>query len=75
MIKKLSLFLIYVNDLRNCLKTTSLFAEDANLTASGDTINMEVKLEKDLKNIHQLLLAKKSTLNMDKTEYMIAGSR
>ena len=45
------LFLIYVNDLPNCLKTTtaSMFADDTNLTASGDTItNIEVKLNKDM---------------------------
>ena len=53
-----------------------MFADDTNLTASGDTItNIEVKLNKDLENIHQWLLANKLTLNMDKTEYMIAGSR
>ena len=53
-----------------------MFAYDTNLTASGDTItNIEVKLNKDLENIHQWLLANKLTLNMDKTEYMIAGSR
>ena len=72
------LFLIYVNDLPNCLKTTtaSMFADDTNLTASRDTItNIEVKLNKDLENIHQWLLANKLTLHMDKTEYMIAGSR
>ena len=52
-----------------------MFADDTNLTASGDTItNIEVKLNKDLENIHQWLLANKLTL-MDKTEYMIAGSR
>ena len=53
-----------------------MFADDTNLTASGDTItNIEVKLNKDLENIHQWLLANKLTLNMDKTECMIAGSR
>ena len=53
-----------------------MFADDTNLTASGDTItNIEVKLNKDLENIQQLLLANKLTLNMDKTEYMIVGSR
>jgi hydrogenase maturation factor HypF (carbamoyltransferase family) len=29
----------------------------------------------DLENVHQWLLAKKLTLNKDKTEYMIIGSR
>ena len=48
----------------NCLRTTtaSLFADDTNLTASGSSI-------------HQWLLANKLTLNKDKTEYMVAGSR
>ena len=34
------LFLLYVNDLPNCLKSTSasMFADDTNLTASGNTI-------------------------------------
>ena len=72
------LLLIYINGLPNCFKTTtaSMFEDDTNLTASGDTItNIEIKLNNDLENIHQWLLANKLTLNMDKTEYMIAGSR
>ena len=72
------LSLIHINDLPNCLKTTtaSMFADDTNLTVSGDTItSIEIKLNNDLENIHQWLLANKLTLNMDKTEYMIAGSR
>lgn len=34
------LFLVYVNDSHNCLKTptVSMFANDTNLTASGNTI-------------------------------------
>ena len=34
------LFLLYVNDSPNCLKSTSasMFADDTNLTASGNTI-------------------------------------
>ena len=57
----------FVNDLPNYLKTTSasMFADDTNLTASGNTItNIEVKLNKlDLE--HQWLLANKLTLNME----------
>ena len=57
----------FVNDLPNCLKTTSasMFADDTNLTASGNAItNIEVKLNKlDLE--HQWLLANKLTLNME----------
>jgi hypothetical protein len=33
------------------------------------------KLNNDLENIHQWLLANKLTLNTSKTEYMIVGSR
>ena len=72
------LFLIYINDLPNCLRTTTaiLFADDTNLTASGcSIIDIQTKLNNDLENIHQWLLANKLTLNKDKTEYMIAGSR
>ena len=72
------LFLLYVNDLPNCLKSTtaSMFADDTNLTASGSTsTELYNKLNNDLENIHQWLLANKLTLNTSKTEYMIVGSR
>ena len=72
------LFFIYVNDLPNCLRTTTtgLFADYTNLTASGSSIiDIQTKLNNNLENIHQWLLANKLTLNKDKTEYMIAGSR
>ena len=72
------LFLIYINDLPNCLRTTtaSLFADDTNMTAGGcSIIDIQTKLNNDLKNIHHWLLANKLTLNKDKTEYMIVGSR
>ena len=72
------LFLIYVNDLPNCLSfsNASLFADDTNLTTSG--ISAEVaqsQLNEDLENVHRWLLANKLTLNIDKTEYMLIGSR
>ena len=70
------LFLLYVNDLPNCLKSTSvsMFADDTNLRASGDTITeLYNKLNNDLENIHQWLLANKLTLNTSKTEYMMVG--
>ena len=52
------LFLLYVNDLPNCLKSTSasMFADDTNLTASGNTITeLHNKLNNDLENIHQMV--------------------
>jgi hypothetical protein len=53
-----------------------MFADDNNLTASGNTImHIQEKLNNDLEYIYQWLLANKLTVNRNKTEYMIAGSR
>ena len=53
-----------------------MFADDTNLTASGNTSpELYNKLNNDLENIHQWLLANKLTLTTSKTEYMIVGSR
>ena len=63
------LFLLYINDLPNWLDTSvrALFADDTNLTVSGATSHdIEMKLEKDLSNVHNWLLANKLTLNMKK---------
>ena len=72
------LFVLCVNDLPNCLKSTtvSMFADATNLTASGSTSSeLYNKLSNDLENIHQWLLVKKLTLITSKTEYMIVGYR
>jgi hypothetical protein len=71
------LFLIYVNDLPNCLSfsNASLFADDTNLTTTG--ISAEVvqsQLNEDLEKVHRWLLANKLILNIEKTEYMLIGS-
>ncbi len=53
-----------------------MFADDTNLIASGSTsTELYNKLNNDLENTHQWLLANKLTLNTSKTEYMIVGSR
>ena len=44
-------------------------------TRGKSTIEVEVKLNTDLGNVHERLMANKLTLNMDKTEYMVIGSR
>lgn len=72
------LFLIYINDLPNCLERTTarLFADDTNITASGKSIEeAEVALNYDLHNIKEWLLANKLCLNIVKTEYILIGSR
>ena len=66
------LFLMYINDLPNCLSrsTASMFADDTNLTTSGTSIaDVQSNLNKDLEHIHQWLLPNKLTLNKEKTEY------
>ena len=72
------LFLLYVNDLPNCLVNSkpNLFADDTNVsTFAKSTEELEKRLNLDLKNIYQWLVANKLTLNLTKTEYMIIGSR
>ena len=72
------LFLLYINDLPNSLKTSkpSMFADDTNLTCIGQNSNeIEIKLNEELENVHRWLTANKLTLNDEKTEFMLIGSR
>jgi hypothetical protein len=72
------LFLLYINDLPNSLKTSkpTLFADDTNLTCEGqNSSEIENKLNEELRNLHQWLTANKLTLNEEKTEFMLIGSR
>ena len=71
------LFNLYINDLPNCLQTTSasMFADDTNLSCKGQTSeDIECKLNCDLDNIQKWLISNKLTLNRTKTEYMLIGS-
>ena len=72
------LFLIYINNLPNCLesKGAALFGDDTSFLCHGAiSIKLETKLNIDLDHVHNWPLANKLTLNKDKTEYMIIGSR
>ena len=72
------LFLLYINDLPNCLEETqaSMFADDTNLSCQGkSTTEVEDKINTDLENVHKWLIANKLTLNQEKTERMLIGSR
>ena len=54
------LFLLYINDLPNCLDSSvpALFADDTNLTASGATVSeIQDILEIELNKVHTWLLA------------------
>ena len=51
-------FLLYINDLPQCLSKTKprSFADDTNLTASGDTIpHLETAVNSDLENLRKWL--------------------
>ena len=69
------LFLIYINDLNNCIRhsTTRHFADDTNLLYVVDrrklrNKNPTRKLNKDLKSLNHWLLVNKISLNATKTE-------
>ena len=71
------LFLLYINDLPECLKNTRprLFADDTNLTASTHSIaDIEIAANSDVENLRHWLIANKLSLNVAKTEFMLIGS-
>jgi hypothetical protein len=52
------------------------YADDTKLTVCSDSINnLEEALNSEMKNIHQWFLSNKLTVNIEKTEYMIIGTR
>ena len=56
------LFLIYINDLPNCLESTtpSLYADDTQITAEAETVaDLEHLLDKDMHNLSTWLSANK----------------
>ena len=65
------LFLIYINDLNQCIKycTTYHFADDTNLlNISKDYKTLKKQVNYDLFNLHKWLTANKISLNEGKTE-------
>ena len=72
------LFLLYINDLPNCLSNCKprMYADDTHLTYAGSNLeNVQFCLNEDLANVFNWLQANKLTLNMTKTEFMLIGSR
>ena len=65
------LFLLYINDLHNCINysTTFHFADDTNVLNISDNYKiLQKNVNRDLNFLHQWLLSNKISLNKDKTE-------
>ena len=72
------LFLMYINDLPNCLEscTARLYADDTNQTISGAQFHdIEGLMNTDLRHVLTWLTVNKLLLNILKSEFMIIGSR
>jgi len=72
------LFILYVNDLPNCLFNSHprMYVDDTHLTfASTDVAHLEENMNDDPTKITEWLMANKLTLNKSKTEFMLIGSR
>ena len=72
------LFILYINDLPNCLVNSHprMYEDDTHLTfASNDVVHLEENINHDLTKITESLTANSLTLNKSKTEFMLIGSR
>ena len=72
------LFIIYINDLPNCLSNAEprMYADDTHISFAGNNIqNINTVLNEDLARVEKWLTANKLTLNASKTEFMLIGSR
>ena len=68
------LFIIYINDLHKCLKTSKpiLYADDTTLFNSADNIRILFKnTNNDLKSLHEWFKCNKLSINTSKSFYMI----
>ena len=73
------LFLIYINDLLNCLSKAfpRMYADDTSISMAASSLpELELALNTELANLHELRLnVNKLSLNIAKTELMLIGSR
>ena len=73
-----TLFLVYINDLKNVLKTCDsyLYADDTVVTLTGsDIAQLTMSMEEDLSLLNAWFRKNKLTLNTKKTNYIIFGMR
>ena len=74
----LLLFLLYINDLPNSLKsgTARMCADDTSISFAAPTnYDLEIMLKTDLANVNTWLKANKLSLNVAKSEFIITSSR
>ena len=72
------LFLIYINDLPNCLNVGSptMYADDTNISfKSKNLVELQDCMNIELKSLNTWLEVNKLSLNIAKTEFMVIGSR
>ena len=72
------LFLVYINDLPNCLSDgfPRMFAGDTNVCFSIENLSeLENAIYSSLINLNRWLIANKLSLNIVKTVFMVIGSR
>ena len=71
------LFLIYINDLVDCLSKAlpRMYADDTSISiAASSLLELESALNTELDNRHEWLNVNKLSLNIAKTELMLIGS-
>ena len=72
------LFIIYVNDLPNCLNSCeiSVYADDTVLYYSSESVtSIEAKLNDDLLNVHKWFTDNLLSLNEKKSKFMLIGGQ
>jgi hypothetical protein len=74
------LFLVYINDLPNCLNNdgliSSMYADDTNISfQSSNLSDLEEIMNTELSSLNIWLNANRLSLNITKTEFMVIGSR
>ena len=72
------LFLVYINDLPNCLNCAipRMFADDTSVSYAAKSMDeLQSVINSELVNLRKWLNPNKLSLNIAKTEFMIIGSR
>jgi len=72
------LFLVYINDLPNCLTSASprIFAHDTNITFAASTlIDLENAVNLELRNLQRWLITNRLSLYIAKTEFIGSNQR